>query len=70
MEYVVRFEYDDEAHVWMAFNDIIPLALEADSLDALMQKVRDIAPEIIELNSLPPMKYLYLVVERREEVLA
>ena len=67
MEYVVRLEHDDEANVWMAISDIIPLALEADSLDALIQKVGEIAPEIIELNSLPPMKELSFVVERGEE---
>ncbi|MBQ1492684.1 MAG: DUF1902 domain-containing protein [Blautia sp.] len=61
MEYVIRFAYDDEANVWMAFNNIIPLALEADSLDTLMQKIRDITPEILALNSLPPMKNVYFL---------
>jgi len=42
--------WDDEADVWIAISEDIPLALESDSLDTLMNRVRLAAPEIIELN--------------------
>ncbi len=51
MEYKVKFIYDDEAAVWIATSDDIPgLVLESGSLDALMEKVRVAAVELIELN--------------------
>lgn len=68
MEYVVRFTWDPEADVWIAVNDYIPLTLESDSLDLLMQKVRTALPELLELNNLPKPSYLYYIVEHREEV--
>ena len=41
LEYVVNFEWDDEAKVWIATSDDIDgLVLEAKSLDDLMQRVR------------------------------
>jgi len=48
--YKVNFTWDDEANVWIAISNDIPLALESDSLDTLMSRVRLAAPEIIELN--------------------
>ena len=70
MEYVVRFHWDDEADVWVAVNDYIPIALESESLDDLMQRVREAIPELIELNNLEKPRYLYFLAENREEVYA
>ncbi len=70
MEYVIRFEYDAEAGVWIAANDYIPLTLESESLDALMVRVKEAIPEIVELNHLPAPKYLFFIAESREEVTA
>lgn len=54
LEYVVNFEWDDEAKVWIATSDDIDgLVLESESLDHLMQRVRIAAPELIEQNHLP-----------------
>ncbi len=51
MEYKVNFTWDDEASVWIAQSDDIPgLVLEGVSLDALIERVRFAAPELIELN--------------------
>lgn len=51
MEYVVNFTWDKEASVWIAQSDDIPgLVLEGGSLDALIERVRYAAPELIELN--------------------
>ncbi len=51
MEYKVNFTWDDEASVWIAQSDeILGLVLESASLDALIERVRFAAPELIELN--------------------
>ena len=52
MEYEVHFTWDSEASVWIAESDDIPgLVLEGGSLDALMERVRYAAPELLDLNS-------------------
>ncbi len=71
MEYKVNFIWDEEADVWIAQSDDIPgLILEGGSLDALIERVRFAAPELIELNNAPSVNSLYFSVERREKVLA
>jgi hypothetical protein len=52
-EYTVLLTWDDEARVWVAVNDEIPLALEAGSLDVLMERVRYAAPDVLEANGKP-----------------
>ena len=50
----VNFEYDNEAKVWIATSDdVTGLVLESESLDKLIEKVLNAAPELIELNHLP-----------------
>jgi len=49
-EYTVLLTWDDEASVWVAENDDIPIALESASLDALMERVKIATPELLELN--------------------
>ncbi len=71
MEYKVNFIWDEETGVWIAQSDDIPgLILEGGSLDALIERVRFAAPELIELNNAPSVNSLYFSVERREKVLA
>ena len=63
MEYKVNFTWDEEACVWIAQSDDIPgLVLESGSLDALMERVRYAAPELIELNKSPAINSLRKVV--------
>jgi len=50
VEYIVLLTWDEEASVWVAENDDIPIALESDSLDTLIERVRIAAPELLELN--------------------
>ena len=52
-EYTVLLTWDNEARVWVAINDDIPLALESGSLDALMERCRYAAPEMLALNNKP-----------------
>ena len=49
-EYTIRLSWDDEASVWVAVNDEIPIAFESDSLDLLIERVKDAAPELLEIN--------------------
>jgi len=51
IEYRIDLTWDNEASVWIAVNDDIPVALEADSLDRLIERVRLAVPELLELNN-------------------
>ena len=51
--YNVNVTWDDEAHVWVAIANDIPLALEGGSYDALIERVKTATPEILEMNSKP-----------------
>ena len=53
-EYLVKFEYDNEAGVWIATSEnVTGLILESESLDKLIERVLDVVPELVELNNLP-----------------
>ena len=51
MRYDIIVHWDNETGVWCAICDEIPLALESNSFDALIEKVKHIAREILELNN-------------------
>jgi len=49
--YQVEAHWDSEAGVWVAESEGIPgLVAEAESLNALVKKVRVLVPELFELN--------------------
>jgi len=50
MIYDIDVNWDEEAGVWCAVCDNIPIALESDSFDALIERVKIAAYEILELN--------------------
>jgi len=50
MNYTVDVNWDETAGVWCAVCDDIPVALESNSFDALIEKVKTAAYEILELN--------------------
>ena len=50
MDYVIDTVWDEAAGVWCATCDDIPLALESNSFDALIGKVKVVAYEILEAN--------------------
>ena len=50
-KYKINIFWDNEAEVWVAISDDIPLALENDSLDRLIERIKIVAPEILFLNS-------------------
>ena len=50
MNYNIDMSWDEQAGVWCAVCDNIPLALESNSFDALIERVKIVAYEILELN--------------------
>jgi predicted RNase H-like HicB family nuclease len=53
--YHVRANWDGEASVWVASSDNVPgLATEAKTLEALVDKLRVMVPEMLELNRVLP----------------
>jgi len=50
IEHVVNVSWDDEAQVWIAICETIPLAMESGSLDTLIERVKNAAPEILLEN--------------------
>jgi predicted RNase H-like HicB family nuclease len=51
-KYIVSAFWDDEAKVWVATSDDIPgLTTEASTLDALVERVNAVAPELLEDNA-------------------
>ena len=48
--FTVKTAWDDEASVWIAVCDDIPIATESSTYDGLLERVKSIAPEIVELN--------------------
>ena len=69
-EYIINIMFDEEASVWYAVNDEIPIALEADSVDVLMERVKCAAPEILELNGKAFGNVILQFSMEREAVLA
>ncbi len=65
MEYVINVSWDEESQTWMGFNDKIPVAFDADSLDELIKKIQLAASDVIKLNHLPPAKSFLFMAEKR-----
>lgn len=69
MKYVANLTWDPEASVWVATSDDIPgLVLESGSFDALLERVRFTAPELLELNSTERPVLLSFRAERMEKI--
>jgi hypothetical protein len=51
LEFCIAASWDAEAQVWVATSeDVLGLVTEAPTLDALMEKLRVMVPELLELN--------------------
>ncbi|MFH0725455.1 MAG: DUF1902 domain-containing protein [Pseudomonadota bacterium] len=47
----VRVEWDEEAHVWVATSDDVPgLATEEDTMEGLIEKLKTLIPELLDVN--------------------
>lgn len=52
--YEILAQWDSEAGVWVAGSENVPgLVAEADSPNVLVQKLRTLIPELLELNGVP-----------------
>lgn len=69
-EYVVTLSWDAEAAVWIATSDSIPgLVLESGSMDALIERVRFAAPELLSVNGVEARRFtLHFHSDRLEQV--
>ena len=66
MIYNVKLTWDNDASVWIATSDDIKgLVLESNSYDALIEKVKVAAPELIELNSNEPAKTFNFTIDSK-----
>jgi len=56
---IVSAFWDGEAHVWVATSDDVPgLATEVDSVEALVNKLKVMIPDLLDANSRPPIQYV------------
>jgi len=71
-DYTVLLNWDDEAQRWYCTSEDIPgLILESDSLDALVERARHAASELLELMGREPANAtLSFKAERRVAVFA
>ena len=68
--YNVSCTWDAEAGVWYATSEDIPgLVAEAESLESLIEELRILAPDLLELNCgmRGPREVQLIVTSRREE---
>lgn len=49
--FFIRAEWDEEARIWFATSEDVPgLATEGSNLEALIEKLKTIIPELLEAN--------------------
>jgi hypothetical protein len=72
--YTVEAFWDAEAAVWVATSEtILGLVTEADTIEALTEKLRNMIPELIELNQLAGFNAvksieIELITHRNEQI--
>jgi hypothetical protein len=67
-EYIINMTWDSEVSVWCAVCDDIPIALESGSFDALVERVKIAAPEMLQMNGNDPKCILRFIAERKDGV--
>lgn len=66
MNLCINITWDDEASVYVAICDEIGLALESESYDRLLCRVKDAIPELLEINHIGNCSSIsFLTSERR-----
>ena len=68
----VHATWDEDALVWVASSDDVPgLATEAETTEELVQKLKTLIPELLELNGLSPtVPISFELLTRRFELAA
>ncbi len=72
--YKIDAFWDVEAAVWVATSENVPgLATEADSLETLDLKLRDLIPELLILNEVIPKDYKGIIsfelISHKQEII-
>jgi hypothetical protein len=71
MKYKIDLTWDKDACVWVATSsDIAGLVLESSSLDALIERTKSAAVELLDLNSAGKKRAQILFNSTREEELS
>ncbi len=70
MNIIITIKWDEEASVYIAICDEIGLALESESYDTLINRVKDAVPELLELNNLQGCTSICLLTSERRMVCA
>lgn len=69
MEYTIKMFWDEEASVWVATSEDIPgLVLESGSFDALIERVKVAAPEMLRENNKPTINSIRYITDCRQKV--
>ena len=63
-------EFDKEAGVWVATNDELFLATEAETLEVLAYKLQEMVPELAELNGLDLPRPIAFTLNSRRPLIA
>lgn len=61
----INIIWDEEALVWVADCEKLGLALESGSYDALIEKIKNAIPELIELNNIEEKMFVINTKERQ-----
>jgi hypothetical protein len=70
---LIRVLWDSDASVWVATSDDVPgLIVEATSFDDVVKVVRELAPELLDLNGISKGNVLdlHFLADRLESVAA
>jgi len=60
----VYVSWDEDAHVYYAVSEGIGLALESESQDKLIRRVKEAVPELLELNNIAQGKTICIYIDR------
>ena len=66
----IQANYDAEARVWVATNDILGITTEADTLEVLTYKLQELVPELARLNGIALPDPPEFIIESRRKALA
>ncbi len=66
MSIPVIIKWDNEASVYYAVSDEIGLALESESYDKLVEKVKNAIPELVQLNHIQNFDTIRICTEERQ----
>jgi len=53
MKHIVKVNWDDDANVWYAICSTVPFAIENESLDTLIERIKVVATETLNINNTP-----------------